>query len=51
MFAKTTVRGQDGYVFEQPELVELYWVENGVHYGIVGNLSAAEALQAAEAAE
>lgn len=51
MFAKTTVRGQDGYVFEQPELVELYWVENGVHYGIVGNLSAAEALQAAEVAE
>jgi hypothetical protein len=51
LFTKTTVRGQDGYVFEQPELVELYWVEDGVHYGIVGNLSAAEALQAAEAAK
>lgn len=51
MFSKTTVRGQDGYVFEQPELAELFWSENGVHYSIVGNLSAAEAVQTAEAAQ
>ncbi|OUS76027.1 hypothetical protein B1748_14540 [Paenibacillus sp. MY03] len=48
MFSPVQVKGAEGFVFEQPELVELYWIENGIQYGIVGNLTADEAVQAAE---
>ncbi|MDQ6421672.1 DUF4367 domain-containing protein [Paenibacillus sp. LHD-117] len=50
LFSPTQVGGADGYVFEQPELVELYWMSDGVQYGIVGNLSAEDAMKLAESA-
>ncbi len=51
LFTATTVGGADGFVFEQPELVELYWMKDGIQYAIVGNLSAEEAMKAAESAQ
>lgn len=51
LFTATKVGGADGFVFEQPELVELFWMQDGIQYSIVGNLSAEEALMAAESAQ
>jgi len=51
LFTATKVGGAEGFVFEQPELVELYWMRDGIQYSIVGSLSAEEAMQAAESAQ
>ncbi|MBO9600160.1 MAG: DUF4367 domain-containing protein [Cohnella sp.] len=51
LFTATKVGGADGFVFEQPELVELYWMKDGIQYSIVGNLSAEEAMKTAESAQ
>ncbi|MBM7568632.1 DUF4367 domain-containing protein [Paenibacillus sacheonensis] len=51
MFAKTKVGGEDGFVFEQPELTELYWKQDGIQYGLTGNISADEARKVAESLE
>lgn len=51
LFTAAKVGGADGFVFEQPELVELYWMKDGIQYSIVGNLSAEEAMKAAESAQ
>ena len=51
MFTQTTVNGVDGFVFEQPELVELFWAEGGIHYSITGPLTADEAMKLAETLE
>ncbi|THF84456.1 hypothetical protein [Cohnella fermenti] len=48
MFTPVQVGDADGFVFEQPELVELYWSVDGVNYSIVGPLSADGALQLAD---
>lgn len=48
LFAPIDVGGAEGYVFEQPSLVELFWTVDGIHYSIVGPLTAAEATAIAE---
>ncbi|MFD0670036.1 hypothetical protein [Cohnella sp. GCM10027633] len=51
LFTKAQVGDAEGYVFEQPELVELYWTVNGINYGIIGPLTSAEAMKFAESAQ
>ena len=51
LFTKVDVGGAEGFVFEQPELVELFWTKDGVHYSIVGALTAEEALAFAASIE
>jgi len=51
LFTKAKVGGGDGFVFEQPELVELYWMKDGIQYSVVGKLTADEAIKVAESAE
>ncbi|WP_027085117.1 hypothetical protein [Cohnella panacarvi] len=51
LFTSAKVGGADGFVFEQPELVELYWSQDGIQYSIVGNLSAEQAMNTAESAQ
>lgn len=51
LFTPTKVGGGDGFVFEQPELVELYWMKDGIQYSVVGKLTADEAMKVAESAE
>lgn len=48
MFTPTQVNGVEGFVFEQPGLTELLWVQGGIQYSITGPLSADEALKIAE---
>ncbi|SDX50234.1 DUF4367 domain-containing protein [Paenibacillus sp. CF384] len=48
LFTPTQVSGSDGYVFEQPELVELYWLVDDIQYSITGPLSGEEAMKIAE---
>lgn len=47
LFTPVQVGEADGFVFEQPELVELYWIVDSVQYSIVGPVSADSALQIA----
>ncbi|MBB6637620.1 hypothetical protein [Cohnella thailandensis] len=47
LFTPVQVGDADGFVFEQPELVELYWTVDGVQYSIIGPVSADSALQIA----
>ncbi|MBD2847360.1 DUF4367 domain-containing protein [Paenibacillus sp. IB182496] len=49
-FTPVDVNGAEGLVYEQPELVELYWMVDGVQYGITGAITAEEALAMAESA-
>ncbi|MFC3804036.1 hypothetical protein [Cohnella sp. GCM10012308] len=51
MFTATQVNGTDGFVFAQPELTELYWMEDGIQYGIVGHVTSDEAMKIAETAK
>ncbi|MFD2328073.1 DUF4367 domain-containing protein [Cohnella sp. GCM10020058] len=51
MFTATQVNGEDGFVFAQPELTELYWMEDGIQYGIVGHITSEEAMKIAESAK
>ncbi|SFB26215.1 protein of unknown function [Cohnella sp. OV330] len=51
MFTATQVNGNDGFVFAQPELTELYWMEDGIQYGIVGHITSEEAMKIAESAK
>jgi hypothetical protein len=48
LFTPVQVGDAEGFVFEQPELVELFWVVNGVQYSVTGPLTAAEAIAVAE---
>ena len=50
MFTKTQVGDAEAFVFEQPELTELFWFADGIQYSITGPLSADQAIQAAESA-
>lgn len=50
LFTKTQVGGMDAFVFEQPELTELFWVADGVQFSITGPLTGNEAIKAAESA-
>lgn len=51
LFTATQVNGADGFVFAQPELTELYWMKDGIQYGIVGHVNADEAMKIAESAK
>ncbi|MDG0808162.1 hypothetical protein [Cohnella rhizosphaerae] len=51
LFTATQVNGNDGFVFAQPELTELYWTEDGIQYGIVGHVTSDEAMKIAESAK
>ncbi len=44
LFTPTRVGDADGFVFEQAELVELFWSVDGVQYAITGPLTADEAI-------
>lgn len=46
-FQPIEVNGADGYVFAQPNLTELYWLQDGIQYSIVGALTEEEALAVA----
>ncbi len=48
LFTPTKVGGADGFIFEQPELTELYWVKDGIQYGLIAQLSAEETMKIAE---
>ncbi|SFS62931.1 DUF4367 domain-containing protein [Paenibacillus sp. BC26] len=48
LFTKTQVSGSEAFVFEQPELVELYWLIDDIQYSITGPLSADQAMKVAE---
>ncbi|SFI39999.1 protein of unknown function [Paenibacillus sp. UNC496MF] len=50
MFSPTKVNGQDGYVFEQPTFVELYWTKDGIQYAVLGPITADAAMKIAESA-
>lgn len=51
MFRQTQVRGIDGFVFEQPEFTELFWMESGIQYSVIGQLSVDQAMEVAESIE
>ncbi|CAM3802024.1 DUF4367 domain-containing protein [Marinicrinis lubricantis] len=51
MFSPIKIEDTDGYVLEQPELIELFWIVDGIQYSITGSLSADEALRMAESLE
>ncbi|MCU6707298.1 DUF4367 domain-containing protein [Paenibacillus sp. J5C_2022] len=51
MFTKVQVGDAEGYVFEQPNMTELYWVVDGIHYSITGPVTAEEALRIAQSLE
>ncbi|WP_157213492.1 DUF4367 domain-containing protein [Paenibacillus senegalensis] len=51
LFTPTQVNGVEGFVFEQPGLTELFWVEEGIQYSITGPLSADEAMKIAQSIE
>ncbi|NBD28138.1 hypothetical protein [Paenibacillus glycinis] len=48
MFTPTKVGGDEGFVFAQPTLTELYWTAGGVQYGITAPITADEAMKVAE---
>jgi hypothetical protein len=48
LFTPIQVGDRDGFVFEQAELVELFWIVDGVQYAITGPLTADEAVSLAE---
>lgn len=48
LFTPIKVNDAEGYVFEQPELTELYWMEDGIQYSVVGHLSAEDTLKFAQ---
>lgn len=47
MFEPIEVNGAAGHIFAQPGMTELYWTQDGVHYGIVGMLTQEEAVDVA----
>ncbi|REE67593.1 uncharacterized protein DUF4367 [Paenibacillus taihuensis] len=50
LFTKTKVGNVEGVEFEQPNMTELYWTVDDVHYGIIGPISGDEAMKMAESA-
>ncbi|MBJ6361503.1 DUF4367 domain-containing protein [Paenibacillus sp. GCM10012307] len=51
LFTPTKVGGADGFIFEQAEFTELYWVVDGIQYSLVGPISGDEAMKVAESVE
>jgi len=50
LFSPVKVDGADGFVYEQPGLIELFWVRDGIQYAITGPLTGEEAMRLAESA-
>jgi hypothetical protein len=51
LFTQTKVDGADGLIFEQAEFTELFWVVDGIQYGVSGPISGNEAMKVAESVE
>lgn len=51
LFTQTKVGGADGIIFEQAEFTELFWVVDGIQYGVSGPISGDEAMKVAESVE
>lgn len=51
LFTQTKVSGADGFIFEQAEFTELFWVIDGIQYGVSGRVSGDEAMKLAESVE
>jgi len=51
MFTQTTVNGVEGLVYEQPAFTELYWVEGGIQYSVMGPITGNEAMETAESVQ
>jgi len=51
LFTPTEVGGVDAYIFEQDQFTELFWVVDGIQYGLAGPISGNEALKVAESVE
>ncbi|MCQ6557557.1 DUF4367 domain-containing protein [Paenibacillus mendelii] len=51
MFTPTQVGGAEGYIFEQAAFTELFWVVDGIQYGVAGPISGDEAMKVAESVE
>ncbi|MGG4143082.1 DUF4367 domain-containing protein [Paenibacillus algorifonticola] len=51
LFTPTKVGGADGFIFEQAEFTELFWVVDGIQYGVSGPISGDEAMKVAESVE
>ena len=47
MFEPIDVNGAEGHIFAQPGMTELYWMQDGIYYGIVGTLTQQEAVDMA----
>lgn len=50
LFTKTKVGNAEAFVFEQPNMVELFWTIDDIHYGVTGPISGDEAMKMAESA-
>lgn len=48
LFTPAKVGGVDGFIFEQAEYTELYWMVDGIQYGVSGPISGDEAMKIAE---
>lgn len=51
LFTQTQVGGAEGLIFEQAEFTELFWVVDGIQYGVSGPVSGNEAMKVAESVE
>lgn len=51
LFTQTKVGGADGFIFEQAEFTELFWVVDDIQYGVSGPISGDEAMKVAESVE
>lgn len=51
LFTLTEVGGVDGYIFEQAQFTELFWVVDGIQYSLAGPISGDEAMKVAESVE
>lgn len=47
LFSPVQVGGEEGLIYEQPTLTELFWTSGGLQYSITGPLSADEAIRMA----
>lgn len=51
LFTQTKVGEADGFIFEQAEFTELFWIVDDIQYGVSGPISGAEAMKVAESVE
>ncbi|REK77757.1 DUF4367 domain-containing protein [Paenibacillus paeoniae] len=51
LFTPTKVGGAEGFIFEQAEFTELFWVVDGIQYSVAGPITGDEAMKVAESVE